>query len=132
MSDRLGVLGSSTVGTVGTVTPYTVPAGKAAKFKLMSLMQFGNNSDVGILINGVEIVRTGAMTLNNYQWTARGVGAFGAAAGAAKPDGLTAVKTVAPADPIYFLSAGQTVQYTIATAALLAMNFQIVGVEVDV
>lgn len=131
MSDNFGVLGSSSATVVGTATAYTCPASRAAKIKIMALMQFGVNSDVGILVNGVEVARTGAMTTGNYQWTARGVGLFGGAAGAAKPDGLTAVKTVAPADPIYYLSAGQTVQIVIATANLLANSIQVVGTEID-
>jgi len=131
MADNYGVLGSSAITTIGTTTVYTCPVGRAAKFKIQALMQFGSNSDVGILVNGVEIARTGAMTAANYQWTARTVGLFGGAAGAAKPDGLSAVKTVAPSDGIYYLSTGQTVQYTIATANMQAMNVQVVGTEVS-
>ena len=132
MADNYGVLGTGTALTVGTTTVYTCPVGKAAKFKLQIYMQFGSNSDVGIFVNGVEIARTGAMTAANYNWTARTVGLFGAAAGAAKPDGLSAVKTVAPSDGIYYLSTGQTVQYVIATANMQVMNVQVVGTEVAV
>lgn len=97
----------------------------------MQLMQFGVNSDVGILVNGVEVARTGAMATGNYMWTAKGVGMWGAAAGATKPTGLTGLQTVAPCDPIYYLSAGQTIQIVIATANLLANSLQVVGTEID-
>src|SRR5262245_20154514 len=127
MADNYGVLGSSVSAALGIATVYTCPAGKAAKVKIMALMQFGSNSDVGILVNGIEVARTGAMTAANYQWTAKGVGLFQGAAGAAKPDGTTAVKTCAPADPIYYLSAGQTIQFTVGTATLQSMNIQVVG-----
>jgi|SRR5215475_13812195 len=131
MADNFGVLGSASVTTVATTTVYTCPAGKAAKFKIQAMMQFGSNSDVGIIVNGVEIARTGAMTAANYQWTARTVGLFAGAAAAAKPDGLTAVKTVAPSDGIYYLSAGQTVQYVVVTTAMTSINVQVVGTEVQ-
>lgn len=131
MADNYGVLGQSTATTVGTTTAYTCPAGKAAKVKLQILMQFGNNSAVTIRVNGVNIAVTGAMTLNNYNYTAKGLGLWQGAATASAPDGTTAAKTVAPADPIYYLSAGQTVQFDVATAALVGCNVQVVGTEVQ-
>jgi hypothetical protein len=131
MSDNYGVLGQSSSTAIGTITPYTCPAGKAAKVKLQIVMQFGTNSAVNVRVNGANIAITGAMTLNNYQWTARGVGLFQGAASATAPDGTSEAKTVAPSDGIYYLSQGQTVQYDVATAALLAMNFQIVGTEIQ-
>ena len=131
MSDNMGVLGSTTATVIGTNTVYTCPANKAAKFKIMGIMQFGASSDVGILVNAQEVARTGAMTAANYNWTAKGAGLFGGVASATKPDGTTAAKTIAPCDVIYYLSAGQTVQQTVATANLTANNIQVVGIEID-
>jgi hypothetical protein len=51
---------------------------------------------------------------------------------AAQPTGATALLTVAPAPFEYYLSAGDTVTYTIATTAMAAINVQFVGTEIDV
>jgi hypothetical protein len=131
MSDNYGVLGQSTAVSMGTVTPYTCPVGKAAKVKLQILTQFGTNSAVNVRVNGVNIAVTGAMTLNNYQYTCRGAGLFQGAAVATAPDGTSISKTLAPSDGIYYLSSGQTVQYDVLTTALVSMNFQVVGTEVQ-
>jgi hypothetical protein len=133
MSDKIGILGSSTATVVATATPYTVPAAKAAKFRIMCVFQGQLNSQVAVLVNGAEIVRNTVMTASHYNYTIKGGGFFAYAGGnAASATGLANALTVAPADPIYFLSAGQTVQFTVFTTALLAMNFQVVGTEIDV
>lgn len=131
MADILGVLGEASALTVGTTTVYTVPVGKAAKVRFMGLFQSGVNSDVGILINGIEVARSGAMT-NLHYWFSNGGAGLMRAAATTKPTGASAAETVQPAAPIYYLSVGDTVQYTVATAALLAANAQVVGVEIDV
>lgn len=131
MSDIMGVLGDASTLTVGTTTVYTCPVGKAAKVKLMALFQSGVNSDVGILVNGIEVARSGAMTNLHYWFTNGGAGLMRAAA-TTKPTGASAAETVQPAAPIFYLSVGDTIQYTVATAALLAANAQVVGVEIDV
>jgi hypothetical protein len=70
--------------------------------------------------------------VNHYNYTIKGGGLLAYAAGnAASASGLADALTVAPADPIYYLSEGDTIQFTVVTAALLAMNCQVVGVEVD-
>lgn len=133
MSDKIGVLGSSTATTAATATAYTCPANKAAKVRLQAIFQGGVNSQVAVLVNGAEVARNAAMTTGQYNYTIKGGGMFAyAASNAALPSGLANALTVSPADPIYYLSAGQTIQYTVITAALLAMNFQVVGVEIDV
>lgn len=133
MSDRLGVLGEATATTVATTTVYTCPANKAAKVRLMCRFQGDTNSQVAVLVNGMEIARNTVMTTTHYNYTIKGGGLFAYASGnAAAPTGLANAVTVAPADPIYYLNAGDTIQYTVITAALLAMNFQVVGVEVDI
>lgn len=130
MSDNFGVLGSASALITGTTTAYTCPANKGAKIRIMAIFQAAANSDVGIVVNGAEVARTGAMTATHYCFTNGGAGLL-RAPGAAKPTGVSAAETVQPAPPIYYLSPGQTVQYTVTTLALTAMNFQVVGVEVD-
>ena len=133
MSDRIGVLGEATATTVATTTVYTCPAAKAAKVRLMARFQGDTNTVVAVLVNGVEIARNTVMTTLHYNYTIKGGGLFAYASGnAAPPTGLANALTLAPADPIYYLSPGDTIQYTIITAACFAMNFQVVGVEIDV
>lgn len=133
MSDRIGVLGEATATTVATTTVYTCPAGKAAKVKLFARFQGDTNSVVAVLVNGMEIARNTVMTNSHYNYTIKGGGLFAYASGnATPPTGLANALTAAPADPVYMLNAGDTIQYTVITAALLAMNFQAIGVEIDV
>lgn len=133
MSDRVGVLGEATATVVATATIYTCPVGKAAKGKFMVRFQGDTNTVVALLVNGMEVARNTVMTASHYNYTINGGGMFAYAAGnATPPTGLTNSLTAAPADPIYYLNAGDTVQYTVVTAALLAANFQFVGVEIDV
>lgn len=132
MADNIGVLGAVSATAVATTTAYTCPASKAAKARIMCRFQGDTNSQVAVLVNGIEIARNTAMTANHYNYTIKGGGFYAYAAGnAAAPTGLANALTVAPADPIYYLSAGQTIQYTVVTTALLAMNFQVVGIEID-
>jgi len=132
MSDKIGVLGESTATAVATATVYTCPANKTAKVRIMSRFQGDTNSQVAFLVNGLEIARNTVMTTAHYNYTIRGGGFFAYAAGnAAAPTGLANALTVAPADPIYYLGPGDTIQFTVITAALLAMNTQVVGIELD-
>jgi hypothetical protein len=55
-----------------------------------------------------------------------------AAETAAAPTGASAILTVAPAPFEYYLAAGDTVTYTIATDDMQSMNIQVVGTEIDV
>lgn len=133
MTDLVGVLGEATGTTVGTTTVYTCPAGKAAKVRLFARFQGDTNSQVAVLVNGMEIARNTAMTATHYNYTIKGGGLFAYAAGnAAAPTGLANALTAAPADPIFYLNPGDTIQYTVITAALTAMNFQVVGVAIDI
>ncbi len=132
MADVIGVLGTASALTVATTTVYTCPAGKAAKVRLMCVFQGSANTTVAILVNGAQVALNTAMTVNHYNYTIKGGGMFAYASGNATPaTGLANALTVAPADPIYYLSEGDTIQYTVGTAVLLAMNFQVVGVEID-
>ena len=133
MSDKIGVLGESSATAVATATVYTCPANKAAKVKLFARFQGDTNSQVAVLVNGMEIARNTVMTASHYNYTIKGGGLFAYAGGnASAPTGLANALTAAPADPIYYLSPGDTIQFTVVTAALLAMNFQVVGTEIDI
>lgn len=131
MADIMGVLGEASALTVGTTTAYTCPVGKAAKVRIFAILQSGASSDVGILVNGAEVARSGAMT-NLHWWFSNGGAGLMRAAATTKPTGASAAETAQPGTPIYYLSVGDTIQYTVATAALLAATFQVVGVEIDV
>lgn len=132
MSDTIGVLGRATATAVATATVYTCPAGKKAKCKLFMRFQGDTNSVVAVLVNGMEIARNTVMTASHYNYTIKGGGLFAYASGnATPPTGLANALTAAPADSIFYLNAGDTIQYTVVTAALLAMNCQVVGIEID-
>lgn len=132
MADTIGVLGESTATAVATATVYTCPGNKRAKVRLFCRFQGDTNSQVAILVNGMEVARNTVMTTAHYNYTIKGGGIYAYAAGnAAAPTGLANALSAAPADPIYYLNAGDTIQYTVVTAALLAMNFQVVGIELD-
>jgi hypothetical protein len=130
MADNFGVLGSSSATVIGTATVYTCPANKAAKVKIMGLWQGGANSVVTVLVNNMTVATSGAITAANYVYTNGGAGLL-TAPGATLPTGQSAAATVQPAAPIYYLSAGNTIQYTVATLGLQAANCQVVGIEVD-
>ena len=132
MTDKIGVLGEATATAVATATVYTCPANKSAKVRIMMRFQGDTNSQVAVLVNGMEVARNTVMTTAHYNYTIKGGGFFAYAAGnAAAPTGLADALTVAPADAIYYLAAGDTIQYTVISAALLAMNAQVVGIELD-
>ncbi len=132
MADIIGVLGQATVLTVGTTTVYTCPSGKSAKVKIMwSGEAHASNStgDLTITLNAVALAVILNMTAARFHHSNSTllVNPITAAA----PTGATALLTVAPAPFEYYLSAGDTVTYTIGTDAMVAMNMQVVGSEVD-
>lgn len=133
MADKIGVLGEATTTTAGTTTVYTVPASKAAKGKIFYRWDIptDDTGDLTITVNGVAVsIRTNVTgsnarfmfsnsTLLNHLVTQ-------------VPDGSTALLTASPAPFEYFLSAGDTVTYTLGGSDAVAMNLQFVGVEIDV
>lgn len=132
MSDKIGVLGSAVATAVATATVYTCPANKAAKFKVFFRLTGGVNSNIDIVVNGITVASSGAMTSGHF-WFSQGVAdSIAPAPGATAPTGVAAGTTVSPSGATFFLSAGQTLQYTVSTAALGACNMQAVGTEVDV
>lgn len=133
MSDKIGVLGSNTATVVATATAYTCPVGKAAKVKIMYILQgsAAGGTTFATIVNNAVIATIAAMGLSVYAFTIRGAG-LRAAEQATLPTGIGAALTVAPSDGVYQLSAGQTIQYTIGGAAAIAVNFQVIGTEIDV
>ncbi len=133
MSDKIGVLGEATTATTGTTTVYTVPTAKAAKGKLMfSGQAHASNStgDLTITVNGVAVATILNMTAANYIFSSSVQLNEGVQAAAA--DGVTTANTVAPSPEEYYLSAGDTVTYTVGTDDMQSLNMQFVGTEIDV
>ena len=136
MSDKIGVLGevvdAAGSRTIATHTVYTVPSGKAAKAKIMWSGKAGADGlgDLTITVNGIDVATVLNMTTVNFLHsnTTLLVNPEQAAA----PTGATALLTVAPAAMEYYLSAGDTVTYTIGTTAMNEMAMQVVGTEIDV
>lgn len=129
MADNIGVLGSSTAASVGTHTPYTVPSGKAAKVKIMFRGTAGVSSTLALIINGMTVFTTAALSSGNISFSTTLV--MHNSDAAANIVGGADATTIAPGPKEYYLSAGDTVQYTIGTAAFSAMDVQVVGIETD-
>lgn len=133
MTDKIGVLGEATTSAVGTTTAYTVPSGKAAKCRIMYRIQSGSaasTTTVDIAVNGITVMTQAAMNVSTYVHSTKAQLNSGAVATA--PTGSTDATTVAPAPIDYYLSAGDTVTYTIGTLGATAANVQVVGAEIDV
>ena len=133
MADQIGVLGEATTATAATTTVYTVPSAKAAKVKIMwaglSHASTGTG-DLTITVNGINVAVVLNITAARYVHSNSTLMVNPETAAA--PTGATALLTVAPAPFEYYLSAGDTVTYTIATLTMQAMNIQVVGTEIDV
>lgn len=128
MADRIGVLDAVSAVTVATQTAYTVPAGCAAKVRIQFRGVAGTNSTLAILINGMTVMTSAALTSGNVSYSTYSV--MHKSDAAASIVGSADSSTIAPFQREYFLSAGDTVQYTIGTAAFSVMDFQVVGTEV--
>lgn len=128
MADRIGVLDAASGVTVATHTAYTVPAGCSAKVRFMYRGVAGSNSTLSVLINGMAVFLTAALTSGNVSYSS--VSKAHTSDAAASIVGSADGTTIAPFQRDYFLSAGDTVQYTIGTAAFSSMDFQVVGTEV--
>lgn len=133
MTDIIGVLGEATTFTIGTTTAYTCPTGKAAKVKLMWTGTAGANNlgDITIKVNGMIVAKLDNMPTTEVFHSTSTI-LIQDASLSTQPTGVTALLTVAPAPFEYYLSAGDTVTYTIDTTNMALMNFQVVGTEVDV
>ena len=133
MADKIGVLGEASVNTAATTTVYTVPSAKAAKVKIMwSGTSHGStgSGDLTITVNGINVAFVENITAARYVHSNSTLMVNPETAAA--PTGATALLTVAPAPFEYYLSAGDTVTYTVATRTMQALNVQVVGTEIDV
>ena len=131
MSDIIGVLGQGTVTTSGTATIYTVPASKAAKVRLQLRFQGDNDdtTDLSVAVNGIDVMARTNVTgdqriISNSTLLGSTI--------TQDPDGTSAALTLSPAPFEYFLSAGDTVTYTLGGSSATQMSLQAVGVEIDV
>jgi hypothetical protein len=130
MADKIGRLGQAIIATQGTTTAYQCPVGKGAKVQLMFRGPAGAASTFNVVVAGMTIFVSGALTAGNISFSTS-VQEHNSAA-PATINGSSDGTTVAPGPKIYWLAAGDTVSYTIGTADFAAMTFQVVGVEVDV
>ncbi len=131
MTDTVGVLGESTVATVGAQNAYTVPSGKGARCRLMYRGEAGTSSTLKITVNGIDVMLTPAMTAGHNQYSSAAL-LYNNATAAAAVDGSTEAKTCMPYERDYWLSAGDRIDYTIGTANYASFKMMVVGTEVDV
>lgn len=131
MSDKIGVLGEATTATAGTTTVYTVGSAKGAKGKLFYQIQGAadGTTDILITVNSIVVFNLANIAASNYAFSTPNA-LYDTSA--ALPTGVDGDTTGGPAPTEYYLSAADTVTYTIAGTTALAMNIQFVGVEVDV
>ena len=131
MTDKIGVLGEKTDTAVGTYTVYTVPVSKAAKVKIMYSILTANTGTFKLTVNGIDIMVPPASS--GAEWWFSGTAAMYEEMGTPtdKPDGIAAATTVAPGPVEYYLSAGDTITYTVGVVALTSGSVQVVGAELD-
>jgi hypothetical protein len=130
MTDKIGRLARATVAAQGTTVAYTVPANKTARVKLMHRGIAGVNSTLAVLINGVQILLTAALTSGNASYTSSAL--MHNTGTVASVNGGSDATTIAPGPKEYFLAGGDTISYTIGTADFSSMFFDVVGAELDV
>jgi hypothetical protein len=134
MTDKIGVLGEATTTSVGTTTVYTVPASKASKIRIMwagEAHASTSTGDLTITVNGIVVAERLNFPTGEEFWS-NSTTLIHDPSVSVPPDGSTAALTCSPAPQEYYLSAGDTVTYTITTLAMVAMNMQVVGTEIDV
>lgn len=134
MSDKIGVLGEATTTTVTTTTAYTVPAGKAAKCQIQLKIEAhaaNSTGDFLVTVNGAVVCSHLNLPATEVMWS-NSTTMLHDPSTSVDPDGTTAVLTCSPAPQVYYLSAGDTVTYTVGTDALVACSVQVVGTEIDV
>lgn len=129
MTDIIGRLGRGTTAAQGTTVAYTVPANKTARVKLMYRFIAGVSSTLAVLINGVQVFITGALTSGQVSYTSSALMHNAGAVSAV--NGSSDALTIAPGPKEYFLDGGDTISYTIGTADGSSMFFDVVGAELD-
>lgn len=132
MTDKIGVLGEATTATAATTVVYTCPASKAARIKLFFEIQGAADAttDLTITVNGIAVMVHSNITASQFLFSSPNALKEGPLA--AQATGVDGDTTAGPAPTEYFLSAADTVTYTIAGTTALGMNIQVVGTEVDV
>ena len=88
------------------------------------------DGDLTITVNGIAVAIVINMTADRYVHSNSTLMVNPETAAA--PTGATSLLTVAPAPFEYYLSAADTVTYTVATRTMQALNVQVVGTEIDV
>lgn len=131
MADIIGTLGEATAAVIGTQTLYTCPSGKAAKGKIMYRGVCGVNSTLSFTVNGIKLFQSAALTSGHIIYTTTAL-IFNDAATDGAVSGASDALTVAPSPKEYYLSEGETITYTIATADFSSFKAVFVGTEVDV
>ena len=134
MTDIIGVLGEASVATAAVTTVYTCPSGKAAKVKIMwkgEAHAATSTGDLTITVNGIVVAEKLNLPATEIMWS-NNVTLMHDPSTSVEPDGTTPTLTCAPAPQEFYLSAGDTVTYTIGTLTMVSMQMQVVGVEVDV
>jgi len=132
MSDKIGVLGEGSTLTAGTTTVYTVPSAKAALVRIFYECKGAadGTTDLTITINGIAVMVHSNITASNFLFSSPNAIKEGPLS--AQATGVDGDTTGAPAPIEYYLSAGDTVTYTLGGSSALAMNIQAVGTEIDV
>ena len=129
MADAIGVLDATAAVAVGTTIAYTVPAGHAAKVRVMFRGTAGTNSTLAVKINDMTVFTSAALTSGTISYSTYSIWHKNDAA--ASIVGSADASTIAPFQREYFLSAGDTVKMIIGTADFSAMDFQVVGTQVQ-
>lgn len=150
MAAKIGILGESTATTTSITTVYTVPSSKAARIRVLWLLEeSGGATRSNYLVGspGTEMTYSTAIAANNDTWTGLSLTAtpdptLALTAGfngrQEKAAGITNMSTAgqatdylaAPLPIDYFLSTGDTVRFQYDTAPTDHL-FQAHGVEDD-
>lgn len=131
MADIGGVLGENDARTVGTQTAYTCPSGKWAKVKIMYNILMANTGTFKFTINGIDVMAAYTSTGAEYAFTSNAAMFEQMGTKTNAPDGTSQATTCAPGPYEYYLSAGDTITYTIGVVDCTSVEFQVVGVELD-
>ncbi len=130
MTDKTGVLGSTTATAVGTATIYQCPASKAAKGSFFYRGTLANTGTFQLKVNGIVVAAPVAASGAEFFFSS--TAALYENTGATAPDGIAAATTVGIAPEAYHLSAGDLVELVVGVVTLTASDFQFVGTEIDV
>lgn len=130
MADRL-LQANDQSTALGTYTVYTVPADRHARVKLIfrSKTDGSNASDLILTVAGVGVFSRTITAGNNVLHSTPNV--ISSEHASSDVDGSTEDKTVAPYERWFYLTAGDTVQYTIGSNALDSNFVGVMGAEID-